>query len=327
MKMLVTGATGFIGSHLVKELLLRKHSVRALALPGEDAAWLEKAGVEVRRGDLLKPESLCGLCDGIDTVFHLAARVTDWGTRKQFYDAILGATKNLIEEAAGRAKRFVYVSSVAALGCNRHLRGVKETDAPRKSGIPYNDAKLDAEALVMKYNAAGKIACTVVRPANVTGPGSVWVRDVLDKLKGFLPLVDGGAYSSSLVYIDNLVDGIILAGTKDIARGKYYHFRDDWTVSWKQYMTDLGALIGRKPAGSIPFGAAIALAWICDRVCTPLHVRPPLTRFSVYITGRDYDVDTTLTRNELGWRTRVPWEEAKQNIARWVREEYSRRYS
>lgn len=324
MNALVTGATGFIGSHLVQELIRQKHSVRALVLPGEEASPLERQGVAVWRGDLLKPESLAGICNGIDVVFHLAARVTDWGKKKQFHDAIYTATQNLIDEAAGNAGRFVYVSSVAALGCHRNLKGVKETDLPRKSGIPYNDAKLDAEKLVKSRHDPGGMACTIVRPANVTGPGSVWVRDILDKMKGILPLVGGGRNSSSFIYIDNLVDGLILAGTREIAKGNTYHFRDDWDASWKRYLGDLGSFIGRKPSGSIPFWLAFAVAWVCDRVCTPLGLRPPLSRFGVYILGRDYDVDTALTKEHLGWETRVPYEAAMKRIGEWVKEVYSK---
>ena len=81
MNALVTGATGFIGSHLVKELVREKHSVRALVLPGEDVSALETQGVTVWRGDLSKRESLRGICNGMDVVFHLAARVTDWARK------------------------------------------------------------------------------------------------------------------------------------------------------------------------------------------------------------------------------------------------------
>ena len=88
MKALVTGATGFIGSVLTKDLIGQGHQVRALALPGENTTALKKLGVEVLAGDLLKRETITGICDGIDTVFHLAGRVTDWGTREQFYSAI-----------------------------------------------------------------------------------------------------------------------------------------------------------------------------------------------------------------------------------------------
>lgn len=172
MNALVTRATGFISLHLVKELIREKYSVRALVLPGEDVSVLEAQGVTVWRGDLSNRESLRDICKGIDVVFHLAARVTDWGTKKQFYDAIYTATKNLIEEASGNAAWFVYISSIAALGCNRHLKGVKDTDQPQKSGIPYNDAKLDTDTLVKSCHDSGRIACTIVRPANVTVRGA-----------------------------------------------------------------------------------------------------------------------------------------------------------
>ncbi len=326
MRALVTGATGFIGSVLVKELAARGHRVRALAFPEEQVYSLVQLGVEIVRGDLTVQESLRGICDGIDTVFHLAGRVTDWGTRKQFYSAIYNATENLLKEAAGKASRFVYTSSIAAMGMGLHLKGVKETDPPRKSGVYYNDAKADAEALVRAYHDSGKIACTIVRPANVTGPGSVWVRDIIDQMKKMpVPLFDHGRHPTSLVYVDSLVDGIIRAGTMDIARGQAYHFRDDWTVTWKEYITDLGSFIGKRPRGSIPFGLAWALGLMLEKILNPLHVRSPLTRLNVGVLGRNNDFDTSLARAELGWRTTISYREAKEKIGAWVRENYAER--
>lgn len=324
MKTLVTGATGFIGSVLVGELVRKGHGVRALALPGEDASALEAAGVEVVRGDLTVPESLRGICAGRDAVFHLAARVTDWGSRRSFYDAILGATRNLLAHAAGVSGRFVYISSIAALGLGSHLKGVTETAAPRKSGVPYNDAKADTEALVREYHESGKIDCVIVRPANVTGPGSVWVTDIVERMRDMMvPLIDGGRHSASLVYVDSLVDGIIRAGTMDAAKGKSYHFRDDWRVSWNRYVTDLGAMIGKRPRGAVPFRAAWAAGWLLEKALTPFGVRAPLTRLAAGVMGRDNDVDTALAREELGWRTVVSYDEAMQKIGDWVRARYA----
>jgi nucleoside-diphosphate-sugar epimerase len=323
MKTLVTGATGFIGSVLTRELIRQGHQVRAFVLPGENTSALEDLGIETRRGDLTKAETVKGICDGIDTVFHLAGRVTDWGTREQFYTAIYDATLNLIQEAADKAGRFVYISSIAAIGFGRHMKGIKETDPAIKSGIPYNDAKLDAEKLVMSYHTSGRISCTIIRPANVTGPGSAWVRDIVEKMMSMpMPLVDNGRHSSSFIYVDNLVDGIILAGTKDIAKGKIYHLRDDWDVTWKQYITDLGAFIGKKPVGSLPYGPARFLGTILDLICTPLHIRPPLSRMSVDIVGRNLDVDNSLAKQELGWKTKITYEEALKKIGAWVRKTY-----
>ena len=326
MKVLVTGATGFIGSVLTRELLKQGHQVRALVLPSENSKALEELGVEIRRGDLARRETLQGICDGVDTVFHLAGRVTDWGTREQFYIAIYDATQHLIEEASGKASRFVYISSIAAIGFGRHLKGMKESDQAMKSGIPYNDAKLDAEKLVMSYHASGHIACTIIRPANVTGPGSLWVRDIVEKMKSMpMPLVDHGRHSSSLIYVDNLVDGIILAGTKDIAKGKIYQLRDDWDVTWAQYISDLGALIGKKPVGSVPYWPARVLGTLLDLVFTPLKIRPPVSRMAIEITGRNNDVDNSLAKQELGWKTTIPYPEAIKRIGAWVRQTYPQR--
>ncbi|MCX8124274.1 MAG: NAD-dependent epimerase/dehydratase family protein [Spirochaetes bacterium] len=320
MKNLVTGATGFIGSALVKKLLSQGYSVRALVLPGEDSKWLKDAGVEVVFGDLTERNTITGICKNIDTVFHCAARVTDWGTKRQFYRAIYHATHNLLEESKGNIQRFVYLSSIAALGLGSHLKGKKETDPPQKSGIPYNDAKADTEIMVRQYHENNQFACTIVRPANVTGPGSVWVRDIVARFASVtgVPLIDGGRYSASLVYVDNLVDGIIRAGTMKIAEGKTYHFRDDWNVTWERYITDLGKCVGKRPQGNIPYTVAWYTAIVLEGLCNALHVRSPLTRLAVAVMGRDNDVDTQLTQRELGWKTIVTYEAAMEEIAQYI---------
>ena len=323
MKALVTGATGFIGSVLCRELVKQGHQVRALALPGEDTTGLAEINAEIRCGNLLNKDDIKGICEGIDTVFHLAGRVTDWGKREQFYQAIYDATVNLITEAANQAKRFVYISSIAAIGFGRHMNGIKESDPAFRSGIPYNDAKLDTEKLVLAFHESGIIDCTIIRPANVTGPGSAWVRDIIDKMLVMpMPLIDGGRHSSSFIYVDNLVDGIILAATSDVGKGKIYQLRDDWDVTWKQYINDLGSFIGKKPVGSIPYGPARMLGAVMDAVCTPLKLRPPISRMAVDITGRNNDVDTSLALTELGWKTRVTYPEALEKIGAWVQATY-----
>ncbi len=325
MRALVTGATGFIGSRLVRELARQGTEVRSLVLPGEPVEHIRDYTGDIRRGNLDDPQSLGGLIEGIDIVFHLAARVTDWGSRQAFYKPILEGTGNLLAESAEKGVRFVYVSSIAACGLGRHLKGMKESDGACMSGVPYNDAKLEAERLVRSSHDQGLVNAVIVRPANVTGPGSVWVRDIVDRFKGlFVPLLDHGRYSASLVYVDNLVNGMILAGTRSGAVGNTYHLRDDWDVTWKRYLTDLGAMVGKKPGFSIPFSLAWTLGAISERMLTPLNIRPPITRLAAAIMGRDNDVDTTKAKTELGWSTQVSYEQAIAEIRPWV-DEYLRR--
>ncbi|MDO9264018.1 MAG: NAD-dependent epimerase/dehydratase family protein [Desulfosalsimonadaceae bacterium] len=316
---LVTGATGFIGARLCKHLSDNGWIVRALVLEGENTDHIRPFAAETVTGNITAPDTLKGVGDGVDAVFHLAARVLDYGSRAQFYAPIFDGTRNMLEACAGKSGRFVYLSSIAACGLGRHLKGFREADTPKKSGVPYNDAKLDAEILVRNFQDRFPDGCTIIRPANVIGPRSVWVDEVLRQFaKGPVPLIDGGRHSASLIYVDNLVDGIIRAATKEIACGRTYQLRDDWDVTWKQYLTDLSALTGKKPFGSVPFSVAWGVGMVAEMLCTPLGIRPPVTRLAAGVMGRDNDVDTTKAKNELGWRTKISYPEAMKSIAEWV---------
>lgn len=323
MKVLVTGAAGFIGSHLCRRLRRIGIGVRALLLPQEPSSGLEAIGVEVFRGDLLEPRSLEGLTDSIEIVYHLAARVTDWGRPESFRDIIVNGTQNLLERSWRHCRRFLFVSSIAAYGVGRTMRGFTEETPCVKTGIPYGDSKMEAEERVMGFHGKGDLGCTIVRPSNVIGPGSVWVRDALDAFRrGPVPLIDAGRHSASLLAVENLVDGIVLASTNLAASGHCFNFRDSWSVTWKQYLTDLSAMIGKRPGLSMPFGAAWTMARIMEAVLRPLGIRPPLTRMAVGIVGRDNDVSTEKACRVLGWRTRLSYETTMQGIRRWVKEQY-----
>jgi len=321
---LVTGAGGFIGGFLCQRLIDEGFSVRALAMPEEGADHLEKMGCSIVRGDLTKPDTIRGICDGVETVYHLAARVTYWGTRKDFYDAICEATKHLLEKSAGSSPRFVLASSVVAVGLGRkHLNGYRETDPTQKVGIFYGDAKLDAEKLLWQYHNDGKVTGTVVRPTNVIGPGSVWVRDAVDTLrKPFFPLIDGGKWSASLLYVENLVDAFFLAGTREEAKGQTYHVMDDYDVTWGQYFSDIAEMMGKPITKttflSIPFGVAWQLAGLAGGVISRFGWKTSLTRHSVAMMGRNNDLDTSKARRELGWKTRVSYDEARERIRDWM---------
>ncbi len=323
---LVTGAGGFIGGFLCERLIDEGFSIRALAMPGESADHLERMGCSIVRGDLTKPGSIRGICDGVETVYHLAARVTYWGTRKDFYDAIYEASKHLLEESSGSGRRFVLASSVVAIGLGRkHLNGHRETDPTRKAGIFYGDAKLDAERLLWQYHRDGKIIGTVIRPTNVIGPGSVWVRDAVETLKKpFFPLIDGGRWSASLVYVENLVDAFFLAGTKEEAKGQTYHIMDDYDITFRQYFSDIAEFTGkpitRTTFLSIPFGVAWPLAGLIGGAFPIFGLKSSLTRHNVAMMGRNNDLDTSKARRELGWKTRIPYDEAKKRIRKWMKQ-------
>lgn len=324
MKILVTGANGFIGSFLCPALIEDCHEVVGLAMPGEDTSANEALGVNTILGDLTEPSTIEGACEGIDIVYHLAGRVTDWGPRTAFYSSILDATRNLLDEARGKVGRFVYISSVCAFGMGKHLTHKREDDPVYRSGIPYADAKWDAEELCRERDGKDGLSATIIRPTNVTGSGSVWVRDVVDRfVSSKVPVIDGGRHSASLIYVRNLVDGLVAAGTMDAAAGQTYQFRDDYEVTWKRYLDDLGAMVGKKTSVSIPFSVAWPAALVMEKVSSPFGVRPMMTRHTLGIMGRDLDIDNSKAKEELGWSTRVTYDEAMEEISAWVRENYA----
>ncbi len=321
MKVLITGATGFMGAKLCRALADQGHELSALIFPEENYSHISKYISNAIEGDITDPATLDGIADGIDVVYHLAARVLDYGSYDAFYKPILDGTRNMLEACASKVGRFVYISSICACGTGNHLKGMKESDPCVKTGVFYGDAKLEAEQAVKSYADKFENGYVIVRPANVTGPRSVWVAEVGSVIRdGFFTYFDGGRYSASLIYIDNLVDGLVSCGTREEAANQTYFFRDDWDVTWKQYLDDLAAMLGKKLWLSLPFKLAWALGYISEKISQPLGARPFVTRHAVGLMGRDCDVDTTKARTELGWKTRVPYETAIKEIEAWVKE-------
>ena len=323
MKVLITGAGGFIGSHLAKELIKRGHFVRGLFLPQEETQLLEDIGLEVFRGDLTKPLTINGVTKDIDIIFHLAARTLDWGTMQQFKTIMVDGTENLLKESGNNIRKFIYFSSVAALGLGRDLKGFNEEAKRVITKMPYCDTKIIAEDFVNNYCTKNNIPYTIIRPVNVIGPGSIWVRDVIDMfLKGRVPLINNGKNPGAFIYIDNLINGTLLAAESENSNGKTYHFCDHYSITWKEYLQTLGGWVGKKTFASVSFKFAWALGWSFEKLFIPFNKRPPVTRLASSIMGKNLDVDTTLAEKELGWSSLIPEDEAMNRIKLWVKQNY-----
>ena len=324
MRALVTGAHGFIGSHLCERLLGAGLEVRALVSPWGSVGNLAAVSgeVDLLRADITDANGLKGVCDGVDVIFHAAARVADWGPWGAFYRTNVLGTQNLLLEAeqAG-VRRFVLVSSLAVFPYtgfrNADARLLKRKIIERNhslrnlyGGEAYARSKIAAEDAVLGAGLEG----VIVRPGLLPfGPRDANFARVAGAIKrGLLPLVDGGRAVINTAYVENLADGLLLAGTVPEAAGKAYVIADAGGVSWRDFFGALATLLDApRPRlnlpGALPSTAARPLETLWATLAP--KTEPPLTRYRADLMRRDVHLSLQHAFDELGYRPRVSWQE------------------
>jgi nucleoside-diphosphate-sugar epimerase len=318
MRVLVTGANGFVGSHLCHKLLQRGDSVRGLIRKTSDLSLLDRIPIQRVTGSLSDPASLGRATRGIDTVYHVAAKVDDWGTRQDFERINVEGTRSLLAASLrNEVQRFVYVSS-AAVHSFIDAQDMDENSPQLPTPFFYCQSKRAAEALVSSCD----IAATIVRPGDVYGPGD---RTSLLKMSrlletGRMPYLGRGDKLGAFTYVENLADGLILAGTSARAIGQAYVITDGIKLTWKGYLDKLCTALDVPAARfSISPSAAYAAASILEFTYRLLRLRqrPPITRYLVTHLNNDFCFRITKARRELGYEPHVGVDEAIRRTAEW----------
>ncbi|MCA9772430.1 MAG: NAD-dependent epimerase/dehydratase family protein [Myxococcales bacterium] len=332
MNILVTGATGFLGNHIVGKLLDRGgDEVRALVREGSDAARLERQGARVARGDLLDPEALARGLRGVKGVFHVAAKVGDWGPREEFERVNADGTRTLLEAAArAGVERFVHVSSVAVYGVRcapriLNLDPFTERAPLAQNLLPddhYSRTKIEAERLALDYHRRGALSVRVIRPAWIYGPGD---RTSLPRLVKFLRkhsglLIGKGDNRLSLTYAPNVADAALLAMDQDAAAGECFNVSNDGEITQAEYLNKIGGLLGLKPVcQSVPYGVAYGGAALLERAARLMRreTPPTITRYGVSLIGNDIVFSHAKATKVLGWSPKVGYDEGINAALDW----------
>jgi nucleoside-diphosphate-sugar epimerase len=323
-KVLITGITGLIGKHLMDKLLAEGgFQISGQYFSNRDITPFTQLGVAMRQADICDASALEGICEGCDIVVHSAAKVIDWGTKEDFYLAHYDATTFMLKEALkSGVKHFIYISSFGPATYLDRSNGLPDETVPyKKSGVHYDDAKVDTENMLKIFCQKHNMAYSIVRPAAVIGPDSVWVKEPIQRSKTALgiKLVDGGLMDACLIDAENLADGIFRIMTMEVAHGQTYFFMDDYGVNWKTYITDLLAIVGRKPSGNMPKSIALPVATLMEKLLPMLGKKPPISKKAVLATGSDRRTNTQKARSELGWSSTVSYQASMQKIESWVR--------
>ena len=249
MRVLVTGAPGWLGTTLVKRLVKDNRDVRCLVLKGMDTKPLEEAGIkDVVFGDVRDADSLRGIADGVSTVVHCAGVIHPPKVRD--FDGINHqGTRNMLAEAVrAGVKKFIYISSNSAQGFNVDRETLMVETAPCRPESPYGRSKRAAEIAVMEYHGNNEMQCVILRPCMYFGPGMPhrMIR-LLNMVKGGRPLIFGdGHHLRSLTYVPFLVDAILLAEKKDEANGEIFWIADKEPYSTIKIYQALAQILGVK---------------------------------------------------------------------------------
>jgi len=324
VRALVSGATGFTGGHLARALAARGDTVSALVRArGEPAAALERSGVTIVIGDLRDASALASATEGVDVVYHIAAMYREAGLPDATYRAVNAtAVREIVEAAArGGAKRVVHCSTVGVHGDIEHPPATE--DAALKPGDIYQQTKLEGEALAREAGALAGIEVTIARPSGIYGPGDRRL------LKLFRPVARGrwitlgsGEIYYHLTFIDDLVDGFYLCGTHPAAANRTYILAGGEVTT----LNALVALIAEgagvpPPKRHLPVWPVWTAGAICEAICSPFGIEPPLYRRRVDFFTKSRAFDISRARSEIGFAPRVGLREGIRRTLDWYRSE------
>jgi dihydroflavonol-4-reductase len=322
VRALVTGATGFTGGHLARGLVARGRTVRALVRDPRRAADLEATGVELAVGDLRDRAAVAAAMTGVDVAYHIAAVYRQAGISKDIYRAVNADAVREVVEAAARAgvRRVVHCSTVGVHGDVEHPPA--NEDAPLRPGDIYQETKLEGERLAVDAARRLGIELTIVRPTGIYGPGD---RRLLKLFRGVargrLPILGSGRIYYHLTYIDDLVEGFRLCGEHPAAAGRTYILAGGEVTTLNELVVLIADVAGARPPWLHlpvwPFRAAGAL---CEAVCVPLGIEPPIYRRRVDFYTKSRAFDITRARTEIGYAPRVGLREGARRTLDWYRQ-------
>jgi nucleoside-diphosphate-sugar epimerase len=321
LRVLVTGASGFTGGHLARFLAGGGDRVRVLVRP-DNRARIEPGTFDVVEGDLRDLDALRRAADGVEVVYHVAAVYRRAGLRDEEYRAVNATAVGSVIEAArvGGARRVVHCSTVGVHGDVEHPPA--NEDAPLRPGDIYQQTKVEGERLARDAAARTGVELVVARPSGIYGPGD---RRLLKLFKGvarkrFVTLGGGNIYYH-LTYIDDLCEGFRLCGEVPAAAGRSYILAGAEVTT----LNELVALIADEahvsaPRLHVPVWPFWAAGAVCEAVCAPFGIEPPLYRRRVDFFTKSRAFDISRARRELGFEPRVGLREGIRRTLEWYRE-------
>jgi nucleoside-diphosphate-sugar epimerase len=323
VKALIVGGTGFIGSHIVKDLLSKDIEVRVLIRGKKNINDLPDKRIEYKYGSISDIDSLREHTKDVDVVYSAFGLLGQWGVPDQMYwDVNTMGVKNLLESCLNCGiKRFIHISSAGVLGPLPNGVVAEESFPYNPSNI-YEATKCEAEKEILKYNRNNGIPTTIIRPEFVYGPGDTHVLGLFKAIRNrrFLLLGNGKSLLHP-TYIDDLIQGIRLCSENESAIDRIFLITGDKPIPVKELAKTIAEESGvRLPKIEIPLFFANTIARIFEFGSRFLNFEPLLTRSRVnfFIENRAFSCQKA--RDELGYVPKVDFREGVRKTISWYRE-------
>ncbi|MCV7286880.1 NAD-dependent epimerase/dehydratase family protein [Mycolicibacterium wolinskyi] len=325
MRIFLTGGSGFVGQHVIRQLRAEGHTVLALARSTASARTVTDAGAEPVRGDLAElsgrsPAVWLDRLRDVEAVVHAAARMEFWGPDDGFRTDNHEPTVALHAAAAqAGVSRFVLISAAGVSIGSQRATVVDENTDNGTPNIAYSRVKLATENALRSVTTPG-MSLVILRPPFIWGSGLTTIADAVEAAKkGQWMWIDGGRHLMDYVHVDNLADTVVLSLTRGRDGGVYY-ITDGNPMPVRDFFTALLDTQGVDIAGSrsIPLAIAAPLAAIMDGTARLLRRRtpPPLTNWLIATMGRDRIYDISAARADLGYQPRVSLDAGMLEMAR-----------
>lgn len=318
MKVLVTGATGFNGGHLARVLQSKGHQVRALVRPGSSFAALERDGIEIVTGQLTQPSDVDRAVRGCDQVYHLAAVFRTAGHPDSYYREVNVDAVDSILVAARKhgCERVVHCSTI---GVHGHVKDPPaREDAPFAPADIYQHTKLEGESRARKSIERGE-PVVIVRPAICYGEGDTRLLKMFRGIhRGIFHIIGTGQNRLHLVHSDDLSDGFVRAGRVDEAKGHTFIIAGPDAPTLEDLVGKIARILDvRPPRVRIPLAPVVAAAALCEALCVPFGIDPPLHRRRVSFFKHHREFDCSKAAAILGYRPTVTSDIGVARTAAW----------
>ncbi|MBU1567919.1 MAG: NAD-dependent epimerase/dehydratase family protein [Proteobacteria bacterium] len=323
MKILVTGGTGFTGHNLSKRLLQDGYQVRLLVRSKKRVILDPHPALEIHEGDIRDRLAVDKAVEGVVKVFNIAAMFrTAASVDQDYWDIHVEGVRHLVEAAVRhRVERFVHCSTVGVHG------DVKVPPANEESPFApadiYQRTKLEGELLARELAAKNGLALSVVRPTAIYGPGDMRLLKLFKlAVKKVTPVIGTGKIYYHMVYIDDLVQGFILASERAEAIGQVFIVGGDENMILDDLLSTIAKITGRPDTKiHIPARPFQLAGSLCEKICIPLGIEPPIYRRRVDFFTKSRSFDISKVKRLLGYAPKYGLQKGLSRTAQWYKEQ------